>query len=1041
MRHTILLFTGLACAATLFAQADANKGQIVGTVFDQKQAAIPGAKVHLQNTATGAARDLTSGSAGEYRAVLLDPGQYDVTVEAQGFAAATFKGVVVNVGSAVNLPVTLEVGAVAQSVDVSTTLLAVDLPNPTTMVNLNQVENLPINGRRFQDFATLTPTVQVDQERGQLSFTGQRGINSNVMLDGTDYNNPFFGGIRGGERSNFIVTIPQTSIQEFQSVTSGYTPEYGRSSGGLLNVITKSGGNQIHGEAFYQIRHKETGLKTPFNVQILETQHQFGGGAGGALIKDKLFWFGAIERQDAKSPEAVRYAALDAVTVNANNQEAYRYYRSQEGPFQKTNNATALTGRGDYQMSNGSRLTLRYNFSDATANNSASVGGATETLTTNALSNNGNEKDRIHTGVAQWTSILNPATANDLRFSVSQEVRPRTSNSTLPGLQNSIGQFGARNFLPTTQDDRRTQINDGISMTRGSHTFKLGGDYNYLTTAQLFGLNQFGFFTTSVGSTDQILQVMSANGTGGVNRFDNPLVQYQLQIGNLMAAFHMHQIAFYGQDAWRINRHFTLNYGFRWEGQLNPQPVATNTTVINKIKAATLQNGSHFDPTSTPDAMKQWAPRGGFTFTPGNSNKTVIRGHAGIFYAATPMILLADSTNNYRLPPGNLSLSLPRLGSTVYKDLLAIGVDLNKSPIGSLPVLTADQISKAAAGSGAAPDPFAGARFTGTANDFTNPRSVQAGFGVEHSITQNWIVGAQFNYLNTVHLERNRDENLPQPQINSGQVAGCAADAAKRPNFGQVGCFRIPRPIAGTDRLVLRESSARSMYRGVTFDTRYRGRRFQAGFNYTVAGAYSDDDNERSTSTLYYQTPTNLRSEYSVSRMDSRNQVAGYGVVNLPWAITVSASMRARSAFPIDAATGADLNGDGNYTIPGVVTSGDGGATSDRAYSAPGVSLPRYAYRNRMFKDVDLRFLKAFKFGESRRLEFSTEMFNLFNWDNVVFDRTNLIYGAGIDPITGAVVAPRSTFRQLRLANGNFDPTDNQLGTPFQAQFGLRFIF
>jgi len=234
--------------------------------------------------------------------------------------------------------------------------------------------------------------------------------------------------------------------------------------------------------------------------------------------------------------------------------------------------------------------------------------------------------------------------------------------------------------------------------------------------------------------------------------------------------------------------------------------------------------------------------------------------------------------------------------------------------------------------------------------------------GVEHAISNNWVVGAQFNYLNTVHLERNLDENLPQPQINP-------ADAAKRPNFGQVGAFRIPRPIAGVDRLVLRESSARSMYRGVTFETKYRGRRYQAGFNYTVSGTYSDDDNERSATTLYYQTATDLHAEYGASRMDARNQIGGYALVNLPAGITAAGSIRARSGFPVDASAGSDLNGDGNYTIPGVVTSGNGASTSDRPYTAT------------------------------------------------------------------------ATFLRLRLPNGRYDPVNNQLGTPFQTQFGLRYFF
>jgi len=1020
-----------ASAAALFGQADANKGQIVGTVYDARQAVVPGAAIKIENPASGAKRSLTSDPAGFFRAVLLDAGTYDVIVDAAGFAQSRFQNVIVNVGSAVTLNVVLQLGSVAQSVDVSDAMLPQDLPNPTTTIDLTEVRDLPINGRRFQDFATLTPAVQVDAERGQLSFMGQRGINSNVMVDGADYNNPFFGGIRGGERSNNIMTIPQSAVQEFQAVTSGYSAEYGRSSGGLLNVITKAGGNQIHGETFYQIRHKETGLSTPFGVQILETQQQFGGGAGGAIKKDRLFWYGAIEEQRAHSPESVLFASLDPIVVTANNQEAYNYYRSLQSGFSKTNNATALTGRGDYQFTNGGRLTLRYNFSTASAENSTSVGGAAETLTTNALSNNGTEEDRIHTGLVQWTSILNPNTANDLRFSVSKEIRPRTSNSALPGVSNLIGQFGARNFLPTYEDDVRIQINDGLSISRGAHTFKVGADYNWLDTYQYFGFNQFGFFTTNVGTVDQILEVMSVGGPTA-NRFDNPVAQYQFQIGNLIGVMGIHQVAGYGQDAWRIRKNFTLTYGLRWEGQVNQQPDANNTAVISKVQAATLLGGIHLDPTKSPNEINQWMPRLGFVYSPGKSGKTVIRGHAGIFYAATPMLVMVDPQNNFRLPPGNVSISLPRAGSTVYKDLLAIGIDLNKYSLGNLPLLTADQVAKAAAGAGAPPDPFANARFLAMANDFRNPRSLQLGIGTESSITPNWTVGGQFNYVNTAHLERNHDVNLPAPQINP-------ADAAKRPNFGQVGTFRIPRPVAGVDRITIRESSARSLYRGATWNTQYRGRRFQAGFNYTLAWNDSDDDNERSSS-IYYQDAANFKNEYAAARMDVRHQVGGFGVLNLPWAITLSATLRVHSGLPIDASAGSDLNGDGNYVAPGAV-GGNGSGTSDRPYIAPGVSMRRNAFRNLTVKDTDFRFLKSFKIGEGKRLQFSTEMFNLFNWANIQYDRANLVYGPGVDAATGATVAPRSTFLQLRLANGKYDPTNNQVGTPFQAQFGLRLLF
>ena len=1001
----------------LFAQADANKGQIVGTVYDQNQAVVPGATVKIKNVETGLTRELTTNDVGQYRAVLLDPGRYDVTVTKSGFAANTMAGVVLNVGSTANLDVTLQVGATAQTIEVGETMVRLTEPAPSTIVNTAAIRDLPINGRRFQDFALMTPTIQTDYDRGQLSFVAQRGINSNVMVDGTDYNQPFFGGIRGGERSNFIFTVPQSAIQEFQVVTTGYSAEYGRSTGGVLNAITKSGTNSVHGDAFYQLRHKELGLLTPFNKQVLETQHQFGGSAGGPIKHDKLFWFAAIERQVSKTPRQVVFGPLASIAPSANTQEAHSFYKSLEQGFHSTNNGTALTGRGDYQFAGGHRLSLRYNFSDAAAENAASVGDPTQTLTNNSIATNGTEKDRTHSGVAQLTSILSPSVANDLRFSGSYELRPRTSNSDLAGVTNTIGSLGARNFLPNTQNDHRFQINDGLSMTRGGHTFKFGVDYNYLTAAQLFGFNQFGVFNFTTSNVNTILDIMSTGGTIA-NRFDDPSVQYNRAIGNLAAAMNMHQFAFYAQDSWRVTSRFTLDYGLRWEGQWNPQPEATNTDVINKVKGFTFPNGMQLDPTVIKNNLNQVMPRLGFAWTPfRESSRTVVRGHAGLFYAATPLILFAGAENNFRLPPGDVSITLPRTGSTVYKDLLAIGIDLNKFTLDKLPVLTIDQVQKAASGGSGQVDPFRNARFTANAPDYQNPRAFQAGLGAEHEIAHNLVAGVQFNYVNTVHLQRNRDWNLGLPTI--------------RATDGRPIVNRSPRPISTIDRITVRETNARSMYRGMTLSTRYQRGRVQLGAFYTLSEAFSDDDNERNASGLFYSDPFNLRREYGYSIMDRRHQFAGNALVRMPWGIELSTIVKALSGRPMDPSTGSDLNNDGN----------SGSGSGDRAYKAVGVPFERDSFRNRPFADVDLRFLKSFKFSETRQLQFSCEMFNLFDAANVYYTGQDLNYGPGIDPATGAVVAPLATFQRLKLPNGDYDPTNNQLGTPFQAQFGLRFIF
>lgn len=1006
-----LVFSGL-----LFAQADANKGQIVGTVFDAKQAVIPNADIHITSSSTGATRDLKTGNAGEFRAIAVDPGTYEVRIESAGFAPTVVPSVTVNVGSTATLNITLQIGTTVQTIEV-TAALNTEVSAPSTIINLNAIQNLPINGRRFTDFAALTPTVQIDPTRGSISFAGQRGINGNVMVDGADYNNPFFGGTRGGERSGYVFTVPQSSIQEFQVINTGYAAEYGRSTGGILNAVSKSGGNAIHGDAFYQIRHKETGVKTPFDVQSLETLQQFGGGVGGAIKKDRLFWFAAAEGQKAAQPRNVFFSTLVGLTPTAQNTEAFSFLKAQEQRFLSTNNASATTGRLDYQFRDGSRLTTRFNFSDASAANAVTSGAALPALDNRALSGSGSEKDRTYTGVSQWTKILSPTMVNDFKFSGTTEIRPRTANSAVANVSSTVGNFGARNFLPTTQDDARYQFTDGFTLTKGSHTLKVGGDYSYLHTFQQFGFNQFGSYSFSISGTANVptlLQMMSI--ANGQNRFDDSRVRYNQQVGNLLANYNMHQLAFYAQDSWRVNSQLQLQYGMRWEGQVNPNPVTTNTALVSAVQAAVFPMNNRFNPGVLQNNMNQWMPRFGFTFRPfKNSDKTVIRGHAGLFYAATPMLIYGGTTNNFSNPAGDVSFFIPGGAGqpTVYQVFKTAGIDLNSYTLDKLPTPDVNKLI-AAYGTltGSTPNPFLGANFTGTANDFQNPRAFQMGLGFEHQVLSNWTVGVQTNYVNTVHLQRNRDYNLPLPTLR-------AAD-------GREIYARANRPLPQYGQLTIRESSARSMYRGATFSTRHTGRRITFGGQYTVAASFSDDDNERSAGGFTYDNPYRLQAEYGYANLDIRHNLSGYATIQLPWKMEIAPVFRYNSGQPIDPGAGSDVNGDTS--------------TSDRAFQAVGLPFKRNAFRNRGFKTMDLRFLKTFALGEKAKLQFSTEMFNLMNFDNVVYAGGNLTYGPGITA-AGAIQAPNAAFMRLKLADGTYDRTNNQLGNPFQAQFGLRLMF
>lgn len=214
--------------------------------------------------------------------------------------------------------------------------------------------------------------------------------------------------------------------------------------------------------------------------------------------------------------------------------------------------------------------------------------------------------------------------------------------------------------------------------------------------------------------------------------------------------------------------------------------------------------------------------------------------------------------------------------------------------------------------------------------------------------------------------------------------------------------------------------------------TRYVAKRIQFNAQYTVAGAYSDDDNEREATTYFYDNSANLRKEYGFSKLDIRNQFTAYAVASLPWGIELAPIFRFVGGQPIDPLAGSDLNGDGS------------GANVDRAYRYHGIPYARNAFRNRNFKVVDLRFLKTFRLGERAKLQFSTEMFNMLNVDNVIYGApgnfTNTTYGPGINT-DGTVAGQRVTFMRLKLADGSYDRNNSQLGTPFQAQFGLRFLF
>jgi outer membrane receptor for ferrienterochelin and colicin len=1030
-----LLVCALA-AIPAHAQSQATTAQITGVVTDTQGGVLPGATVTITSTETGYTRTVVSNADGFFLLSLVPPGTYDLSVELAGFTTSK-RSLILTVGATVTANTAMQVGAVTETVSVTSEspLVETSATVRTTTVDDTAIKNLPINGRRFQDFIGSTPTVQVDPSRGQLSFAGQRGINANVSVDGADYNEPFFGGIRGGERSNNAFTVPLESIQEFQVVAAGYSAEFGRSTGGLVNAITKSGSNRLHGSAFYVNRNRDWAERNAFGQNAAPTQQQFGGSVGGPISKDRTFFFGAYEQQLFENTRQVLFDRLAGFTPVPTSQEAFDFFKSQEEPFDTTNDAQTLLGRVDFQLAGANRLSLRYGYSNNKALNANATGNALDPNTISALTNNGTEKDNTNTLVGQYTSALGTTLLFEARGQYGREERPREANDPLlPTVESVIGRWGAVSFLPNKQFDWRTQAAANLTWFRGAHSVKAGLEYNHVFVDQTFGFNQFGRFLISGTDTSTHLDILSVGGIIA-NRFDSRDVTYQRQLGNLRLEFPTDEIALFAQDAWKIRPNLTINYGLRWEGASNPTPEANNDFMLNAVQGFTFPlDGRTVDPTQIPDQYSQFGPRVGFAWDVGNDGRTVLRGYTGIYYARTPALLWAAPMNNFRVPAGDLSLQLPLTvpasdpNNTVYDQLKLIGIDLNTYDLGNLPEISPDQLTEVAAALGLPLNPYFGAQPLVIDQDYKNPRATQVGVGVEREFVSGITGGAEYIYVKTDHLQRNRELNLPAPTIRP-------ADLAQRPYFGIAS--GVPRPLTELGSVQVRESTARSEYNALALTARARKPWGQVSVNYVLSKSMSDDDNERDSGGQSAANSFDFGPEWGPARMDRRHQFNGYVLFFLPRHVDVTTSFRAFSGRPIDATLGTDTG----------VGNGDR-INTDRPYSAPGVSFERNAFRNEAIKEVNFRAQWGLNFAADKRVLFTFEAFNLFNWDNIELSGTQVTnycaqpitsdcgFGAPTNPnflqLTDQV--PTSArFGQLLL--------NNLPGNPRQIQLGVRLQF
>src|SRR5438105_3522798 len=395
-------------------------------------------------------------------------GSYILDVSAKGFGRLEQSDIRLTVGATETINFSLKIANISETVTVTATIPRLDKDDTaaSNVVGSRAVEQLPIRGRDFTEFVQLSPGILQESDRNGLVIAGQRSINSNIAIDGTDFNDALQGNQRGGNEGVFF--FPQAAIREFQVVRSGATAEVGRTSSGFVNVVTKSGSNDVHGEGFYYDREKSLTSPDAFDRSLNNQQAQTGGSFGGPLVHDRAFFFGAAEHSLLKIPYVVQFdPQAPGVTVPAN-------LLAQQGEQRATNNPTAIFMRTDTTAGDGllnvqgtyTRLNgQNFNFDSLQLN---------QAVTTNFLHKS--DSAGLKAGL---TSVFGMGVLNDMRGQIATDNREempnvRTASITITG----FGNLGGDSGRPRAYETTRYELTDQVTANAGVHRFRLGVDYN-----------------------------------------------------------------------------------------------------------------------------------------------------------------------------------------------------------------------------------------------------------------------------------------------------------------------------------------------------------------------------------------------------------------------------------------------------------------------------------------------------------------------------------------------------------------------------------
>jgi len=1021
----------LLLSSNVFAQQLAT---LKVTVTDPSGAVIPGATITLKNTETGAQRTDITESHGSSVIPGMPAGNYEMTAEAKGFSAVKMH-VALSVGQIASLTVPLNISA-REEVKVEETIQGIDTEKSevSQVIDTPKINDLPISGRDFIDFVLLTPSVNVGRSTAvgaqspftetvlKLSFGGTRESHTSFFaLDGTDYTTS----ISGVQR----ISPSQDWVQEFRVVDSPYSADTGRNLGSVVNTITKSGTNDVHGTAYEYFRNNNLDAKNSLSAPGFNTLrfNQFGATVGGPVRKEKNFYFLGYEGQ--RRAESPLYSSFILNNIGFINQV------KQSLGLQPENLNSILT-IDDYDktiiksnniLSNKTFLNITYLFNDSRKKNARGAApgeGLPSSYRDNPVRDQTIYSNLIHVFNNNLTSetLLQYGKRN---FNLEPKGLGFEPALGIPDLMSSGGFVGSVRFY----QEQRFQAADNLTYIHGNHTFKFGGEFQPVWTktqvtlfspgfaifapASFFGVGPFAPFGPGTPVAFLFLQPRSFFGQQIPNR--DPNFQDGLYAGPSQQAFndstsldYKHTLfSTYLQDQWKVRPNLSLTLGVRYD--VDKFPSASDIKIIGKFHPTNFGNVQ-------PRASLAYSFHGG---------KGVIRAGAGLFtapfvYSDIMVSWIGASEFTYMNNPNLPEFSNPSDNLIGFGASGAMGACTTNNPIIPgicfpwFPFLKQTFQNFVATGAYPAPNNLVQVPLGYAKREFPQPLSEQASLEVEHQVAKDLYFSVGYQWMHAMRLPVYSSINgNPLPGCNPGISTGCKAFFAPAdPNFGFV---LYVKPIGF------------SLYNAGTLSVR---KAFSHHFNFLANYTYSKSI-DISTTVNLPNTPENyLHPEFdrAVGDNDVRHRFTLALLAESPktWPIVVRDfkfsilnSLQSARRFTIN--TGFDTNGD---IFP----------FSDRV----GVSA-RNSYKGDPYYDTDLRLQRVIPFTERVQAEASVEVFNVFNRPNV--EDVDHVYGLPdfVGPVPtqfGDHIAPSPT------SGGNPGFGSPKFVAPArQIQLSLRFNF